>query len=382
MLKKHKILCLLPIVGDTKDSKRIEILQDSDFDVVVVAFERDSFKARMPNAHVNILAKIDNGNYFKRIIIMIKCILSLRKYIKNTDAIYALNQDLAIFAYIAAIGLNKPLIIDVADIREIQTGPSIVSIIFRLIDKYITNRASLIVVTAKGFISEYYKKILGIEIEDYILLENKVDYTEDLRITSNACNTLDYQREKIKIGYIGVLRDEWSLLFLKELVIKYPDKFEIVCAGIDLIRGYDIDKYCTDTPGMKYLGPFKSPADLNGLFQHVDVIALFYPETKIPEHWFNIRSVCNTNRFYEACYFRKPIISFSFCEDGKRVKENSIGMVFDTYNIDTNVEILNSQLTMERIVYWHENLLHLKEDIYCFSNEKEIMKNKINEILR
>jgi succinoglycan biosynthesis protein ExoL len=379
MLNKSKILCLLPIIGDTKDSKRIEILQDSDFEVVVVAFERNSYKARMPNAQVNILAKINNGNYFKRIFIMMKCVLSLRKYIKNTDAIYALNQDLAIFAFISGIGLNKPLIIDVADIREIQTGPSIVSIFFRSIDKYITNRASLIVVTAKGFISEYYNKILGIEIEDYVLLENKVDYSDDLRNTSN---TIEYQHEKIRIGYIGVLRDEWTLLFLKELVIKYPDKFEIVCAGIDLIRAYDIAEYCINTPGMIYLGPFKSPADLNGLFQEVDVIALFYPETKIPEHWFNIRSVCNTNRYYEACYFRKPIISFSFCEDGKRVKENSIGMVFDTYNIDSNVEILNSQLTKERIVFWHENLLHLKEDIYCFNKEKEIMKNKINEILR
>jgi succinoglycan biosynthesis protein ExoL len=378
MLSSRKILCLLPIVGDTKDSKRIQILQDSGFEVLVVAFERNSYRARMPNAEINVLAKIDNGNYLKRIFIMLKCIFLLRKFIKKSNAIYALNQDLAIFAFISGLGLNKPLIIDVADIREIQTGPGIVSKIFRAIDKYITKRASLLVVTAKGFISEYYNKILGIEIRDYILLENKVDYKDDLRI---GIKLKEFQGEKIKIGYIGVLRDEWTLHFLKELVNKYPEKFEIVCAGIDLLKAYDVEEICTKTHGMKYLGPFKSPEDLNMLFQQVDVIALFYPETNTPAHWFTMRSVCNTNRFYEACYFRKPIISFSFCEDGKRVQDYSIGMVLDSYNIELNVELLQNELTEEKIAFWNKNLMNLTEDLYYFGKEKEIMKNKITEIL-
>ena len=101
MLNKQKILCLLPIVGDTKDSKRIQILQEGGFDVIVVAFERNLYKARMPNAELNILAKIENGNYLKRIFVMINCIFRLRKFIIKSDAIYALNQDLAIFAFIA-----------------------------------------------------------------------------------------------------------------------------------------------------------------------------------------------------------------------------------------------------------------------------------------
>jgi succinoglycan biosynthesis protein ExoL len=378
MLSSRKILCLLPIVGDTKDSKRIQILQDSGFEVLVVAFERNSYKARMPNAEINILAKIDNGNYLKRIFIMLKCIFLLRKFIKKSNAIYALNQDLAIFAFISGLGLNKPLIIDVADIREIQTGPGIVSKIFRSIDKYITKRASLLIVTAKGFISEYYNKILGIEIRDYILLENKVDYKDDLRI---GIKLKEFKAEKIKIGYIGVLRDEWTLHFLKELVIKYPEKFEIICAGIDLLKTYNVEDFCAKTPGMKYLGPFKSPDDLNMLFQQVDVIALFYPETNTPEHWFTMRSVCNTNRFYEACYFRKPIISFSFCEDGKRVQEYSVGMVLDSYNIELNVELLYKELTEEKIAFWNKNLMNLNKDLYYFGKEKEIMKNKITEIL-
>lgn len=378
MLSNSKILCLLPIVGDTKDSKRIQILQDSGFEVLVVAFERNSYKARMPNAEINILAKIDNGNYLKRIFIMLKCIFLLRKFIKKSNAIYALNQDLAIFAFISGLGLNKPLIIDVADIREIQTGPGIVSKIFRAIDKYITKRASLLVVTAKGFISEYYNKILGIEIRDYILLENKVDYKDELRIKNKL---MEFQAEKIKIGYIGVLRDEWTFRFLTELVNKYPEKFEIVCAGIDLLKDYDVEDICSKTPGMKYLGPFKSPEDLNMLFRKVDVIALFYPETNSPEHWITMRSICNTNRFYEACYFRKPIVSFSFCEDGKRVQEYSIGMVLDSYNIELNIELLQDELTKEKIAYWCKNLMNLNEDLYYFGKEKEIMKNKLTEIL-
>ena len=378
MLNKPKILCLLPIVGDTKDSKRIQILQEVGFDVIVVAFERVIYKARLPNAEVNILAKIDNGNYLKRIFVMLKCIFLLRKFIKKSDAIYALNQDLAIFAFISGWGLRKPLIIDVADIREIQTGPGIRSKIFRIIDKYVSKRASLLVVTAKGFISEYYNKILGIEINNYCLLENKVDYKEDLRVDIVKDG---FKLEKIRIGYFGVLRDEWTLLFLKELVTNYPNRFEVVCAGMDLMKTLNVEEICEKTIGMKYLGPFKSPDDLNLIYQQVDLIALFYPDKTTANHFFLIKSVCNANRFYEACYFRKPLISFSFCEDGKRVKEYSIGLALDTYNIESNIEIINKEINKENLLIWNRNLMNLEEDIYYFGKEKEIIKNKITEIL-
>jgi hypothetical protein len=120
---------------------------------------------------------------------------------------------------------------------------------------------------------------------------------------------------------------------------------------------------------------------LNLLYQQVDIIALFYPEKNTYNHWFKIRSVCNTNRFHEACFFRKPIISFSFCEDGKRVKEYDIGLVLNTYEIETNLKLLNEILGKEKLRTWNKNLVNLNKNVYYFGKEKEIIKNKITEIL-
>jgi hypothetical protein len=150
---------------------------------------------------------------------------------------------------------------------------------------------------------------------------------------------------------------------------------------MDLMKTLNVEEICEKTIGMKYLGPFKSPDDLNLIYQQVDLIALFYPDKTTAKHFFLIKSVCNANRFYEACYFRKPLISFSFCEDGKRVKEYSIGLALDTYHIDSNIEIINKEINKENLLIWNRNLMNLEEDIYYFGKEKEIIKNKITEIL-
>lgn len=132
----------------------------------------------------------------------------MRKLIKENDLVYCIGADLSILAYFNTIFLNnKKFIMDIADIREIQVSNILFSRLLRFV-KPMLQRASLVVVTSKGFIENYYNTRLKLTDIDYFLLENKVDYDIDIKsITNNK------KSNKITIGYLGMIRDEWTLLF-------------------------------------------------------------------------------------------------------------------------------------------------------------------------
>lgn len=46
----NKILIILPVLGDTKDGKRIKLLKEAGFIVNVAYFERDEYETRKPEA--------------------------------------------------------------------------------------------------------------------------------------------------------------------------------------------------------------------------------------------------------------------------------------------------------------------------------------------
>lgn len=379
-MNQKQILCFCPVVGDTKDAKRIKILQKAGFKVTVVAFERDYFVSRLPDCEIITLGKIRNGEYMSRVLIMLKSLIKLRKIVRKFDIVYALSPDLAIMAYIASLGKKNILILDLADIRRVQVSSSPLGKFTRIADRFLASHCDLIVVTSKGFITEYFRKTLKKDIKNYFLLENKVDYNIPIEYPE-----IGTRSEKIRIGYFGVLRDNWTIEFLLKLLSKNPEKYEIFAAGIDMLPDKDLKEIDKNVFGFHYLGPFQSPGDLNNLYKKVDIIAVFYPEHPVSRNWFNASKICRSNRFYEACYFEKPMLAFSFSEDGKEVFNLDIGHTYTTYNISECVTLTNKDLNYSNLARWTKNLSLLPKDIYTFQNEhlklgeelKTIIKNKI-----
>jgi hypothetical protein len=376
-MKNNRILALLPTFGDTKDSKRIKILKESGFEVNVAYFERDQFSSRKPEADSFYkLGKISNGNYFKRINVFIKSIRKLRALVKKNDFVYSIGADLAIYSFFASSGLKSRLIIDVADIRPIQVSNSFLGKFLRTIESYVTKSASLIVVTSKGFIDFYYREKLGIKTHNFFLLENKVDY--DLPLNFN-CSVK--KKNKIVLGYFGVLRDRWTLIFLNELVKSFPDKFEGVVAGINLLGEEEFKNLTTQTNGIFYIGPFNSPDDLPKIYEMIDVMLIFYPEFNSSVDWFNAKKICRSNRFYEASYFNKPLISFNFSDDGKDIDRLQIGLTLDSYDLKMAIEIIGQKLNLQNLEVWNQNLKDLPTSNFQFTTEKENLAKKIREII-
>lgn len=371
-----KICCVLPTIGDTKDSKRIEIFKKNNFDIIVAAFERKAFKSRVPNCKIKILGRISDGNYLLRIYKMFFSLKKLRSIIKNADLIYAISPDLAIFAFISSFGLSKPMVIDIADIRKIQVSNSFFGAIFRFLEKIVVNKCQLLVVTSEGFITDYYIKRLNANIEDYFLLENKVDYNI---IIENSL--LNESNNKIRIGYLGVLRDNWTIELLSRLICEYPQKFEVLVAGINQISEFNLDNLNRKIEGFNYIGPYKSPDELNDIYNKIDIMAIFYPEKDSSKNWYEAKKICRSNRFYESLYFNKPIIAFSFSQDGFYIEKLNIGMTFNNYDINTIAESLYKSLTINQINIWKNRIKQINPDSYMLTNEPNELGTKLVKII-
>lgn len=374
---RNKILVVLPTFGDTKDSKRIKLLKDAGFEVNIAYFERDNFLARIPEADSIInLGKIEDGRYFKRIKVYLKSIFKLREQAKTNDLIYSVGADLAIFSFISALGLRKKSVIDVADIRPIQVSNGIIGWILRKIEKFVTKKSSLVVLTSQGFIKNYYHKKLKLNKVDYFLLENKVDFNlNPLPISGTNEN------EKIVLGYFGAIRDKWSLMLLNQVTKKHPDKFEAVIAGINLLDTADFLQFTEGKEGIKCLGPYKSPDDLPELYDQIDVMLTFYPDFNSTKEWFDAKRICRSNRFYESCMFKKPLLAFSFTDDGKEVEKLGIGLTLDNYDLNYSVEKISSEINFGNIQKWKRNIVKIPKNVFQLSDEKEKLAIKLKGII-
>lgn len=368
MKNNVKVLSVLPVLGQPRYSKRISMLQESGFDVEVVAFERDYHKGRLPNCNIKSLGKISHGKYLQRVFMFIKAFPILRNAIKNNDIVYASGPDMAYLALLAGMGLRKPVVLEVGDIREIQVIKGFVGNFVRIVDKYLVQKCSLLVSTAPDFINEYYEKWLNVKLPS-IVLENKLEKNCDKEVFENRTN-------KIRIGYFGLLRCNWSWEVLKNLAILNPDNIEIILAGYP-INPESIPEKVKAINNIMYLGEYKSPDDLSKLYGQVDLVWACYPYPQDGDwNWKWAR----TNRFYESACFKKPMIVLEDSGDADIVKEKKIGKIIPLSDVTNAVKILGD-INFEELNVWSKNIKKLPHSVYLYTTEKEELKKSILEII-
>lgn len=372
MKNNIKILSILPVLGQPRDSKRISMLQELGFNVEVAAFERDSHNGRLPDCDVKSLGKISHGKYLRRVYKLLKAAPVLRKAIKKTDILYASGPDMAYLAWLSGIGLGKPIVQEVGDIRELQVAKGLKGYLVREIEKFFLKKCSLLVVTAGEFLNEYYRKWLKSDISG-LILENKLEKNFNMKVLKNKSN-------KIRIGYFGLLRCKWSWEVLKELALKYPLKFEIIIAGYP-INPKDIIEDANTINNIMYLGEYKSPDDLSRLYGQVDLVWAVYPGPEVVENnqgWAQM--ICRSNRFYESCYFKTPLISLKNSGDGIEVNKYNIGLIIDNQNINDAI-IKIDQISNKDINFWKFNMENVPQDVFIYTTEIEDLKKSILQII-
>ena len=372
--KVYRVLSVLPLLGHPRDSKRIKMLQDGGFIVEAVAFERDYHNGRLPLCEIHRLGKIDHGRYLKRIFKLLKALPKIRSLIRKNDIIYASGPDMAFIAAIAGFGLNRPLVLEVGDVRELEVAKGFIGSFVRLLVRFTANSSRLLVSTASGFIDEYYRGWLNVSTPA-LIIENKLENDSFTSLTSNLCDAMKgcpFSDRPLRIGYFGVLRDAWSLDVLEKLARACPEQVEIIIAGLPMVS-VDLPELAKKYKNIEFRGTYRSPQDLPALYGEVDMVWACYPYPKRSEwNWRWAR----TNRFYESCYFKKPMIVLAGSGDAHDVKHYSIGMLVkdDVVNAITSIKA-------EDIIRWDKNILQLNKSLYVYTDEIEKLSSSIRTLL-
>lgn len=375
-----QILSVLPILGQPRDSKRIAMLQEAGFTVEAVAFERDYHTGRMPDCKVELLGKIAHGHYLERILRMVTALPAIRRAMKRNHIAYASGADMAFMALVAGLGLGKPVVVEIGDIREVQVASGLKGRIVRRIDKYFVNACSLLVATAPGFIDTYYHQWLKASVPAMVI-ENKLEssFAEEtiLKEITKPLKGRPLIDRPLRIGYFGVLRCEWSWQVLEALAIARPQDVEIVLAGYPM-KPIDLPERSEKLSNVEFLGRFRSPHDLATLYGKVDLVWGCYPYPD-PGDW-NWRWA-RTNRFYESCFFQKPIISLARSGDAIEVERYNIGPIIKDQDVQKVVDTLCSVKCCD-LESWKENMSTLPRKVYVYTTETEELKRALEAIAR
>lgn len=373
---KNTILCALRIIGDAKDSKRIAMFQKLGFEVKVIAFQREYHQGKLPNCEIINLGTIKNGKYFQRIFKMISHINTMRAALSQSSIVYCTGPDIALFTIVSNIGLRIPMVLEVGDLRKIQVIRSLFGLIVNQIDKFVVRRIKLLIVTAPGFIDSYYKRWLLPETLT-LLLENKLEK----QIVGDTNYLPDHKfsnSDLIRIGYFGIIRCEWSWEIIKNLAS--TNRFQITIAGASILD-VDIKKESESINNINYLGSYRSPDDLMQLYNQVDLIWACYPSPKeTNKRWREAQLICRSNRFYESCNFKKPLITFDGSGDSVDIKKYNIGLILGNKKDKEIINEINS-IESNHLKIWSKNMENIPESVYVYS-EHDKLKTVLENILK
>lgn len=372
------VLCLLPRMDDTRIARRVAMLREAGCAVEAAAFSRDdrAGAGQAPECPVTPLGRIRRGRYAARIPRLLGAARAVRAMIRRHDAVYAFGPDLAILALLAGAGMKRPVILEVADVMRIQVADGWAGRAVRGAERLAAERCALLVLTTAGYLP-YYRDWLGVTTPD-LIIENKVDaaFAASAR---NAVPDADAPADgAIRIGWFGTLQDDWPLRVLEALTAAAPDRFRAVIAGVPTWLGEGaaardaLSRQVAGNPRIHYRGAYRYPDDLPALYGGVDTtMACYSPE--IPDGW------SQSNRFYEACLFRAPLIVREGCEDAVPVRRNDIGLVLPETDADeAAARILGA--SAEHWARWRANMAALPPRVYASIDEPETLRRALAEL--
>jgi succinoglycan biosynthesis protein ExoL len=373
-----RVATLLPIVGHPRDSKRIAMLQAAGFSVEAAAFERLYHTGRMPSCDWTSLGFLHHGRYAERLLRLLRAVPIVRRIIRRSDLVYASGPDMALLGLLAGIGLNRPVVLEIGDIRRVQVARGIGGAIMRQLDRAIINRCGLLVSTAKGFVEGYYRAQLGSRIP-VVYLENKLDQAarRKLDLLPPVAPRPLLAGRRLVIGWFGVLRCEWSWNVLAKIAREHGDRIEVIVAGHPL-NPPDLPDRAKGVPNLRYLGEYRSPEDLPNLYGQVDLVWTVYPgPEEIEPAWRWALLVSRSNRFYESCFFRRPIITLHDSGDGEVAESLGVALCLRTQEeseiVDRILQVKDSDLQS-----WEETLAHLPESVHSYTTEGDELKIALN----
>jgi succinoglycan biosynthesis protein ExoL len=352
--------------ADAHQQTRLHALLDLDFPIICLAVFRNYYPFRSLITPIRIGA-MTHATYMKRICVYFRLFNQICRQTEKDDCIYVFGFDLMLVILISRIVFKKKfrIVYEVPDIRELFFSPSLAGKLIRWVEKTVIPRIDLLIVTSPEFVSEYFIRLRKIHVSDYLIIENKIHCKKIQHSGTQSDQTILTNKQKVRIGYFGVLRCAATLDCLIELAEK--NQFEIILRGIFMPATRHYESIIRDLNFIHYLSSYKVPEDLSCIYSSVDVIWAAYPFSKkeTGNHLF-----ARTNRFYESLFFKKPCIVQKGTADASKAKLlGNIAIEVDLKDIPQTIKELSGKLNPDYLKSLQDLLCHIPESHYQITTE-------------
>lgn len=373
---KRGLVFVLSNWGDAHQLNRMLMFEKCDLNTFSLAYEREYYPSKVSKPDVS-LGKIKHGHYLRRVFSFLGSLIVISREIKSKGpVVYVFGLDNLVRVYLAKKMLANHAVVfyEISDIRYIETGNSIFSRLLRMAYRQVLRSVDQLIVTSPEFVTGYLSKYVGFNSTNHIVMENKV-HASMVRNDTEPCDDRHPANasKKIIIGYFGLLRCNRSLEILLGLT-EESDKFHVVLRGMLLGIDKELEERVKSSGDISFYGPYLSPEDLGDMYNDIDVSWICYPHSeKSVGNWQWAR----TNRYYEAGFFRVPMIAASHTIDGNNVLLKGIGWCIDLSNPESAKHFLH-RLTRRDIRKVAENYSNMSQLEFQVSNDYEQIVRQIH----
>lgn len=349
-----KIVFFLASLSQPRCIKRVKALHEAGFEVEVYGYYRGFYDINSfpEDIKVHQWGEVKSGTgYVKR---LLKNKVNINEVVRNKaceDVLYyAFGLDLALW-----LSMHKHIhfVYESSDLIYTYFGSKMLIDIFKYIDKKIIVRSFKTIFTSEGF----QRYLYGMRKVDNIIIQpNRVSPFFD-----DVCRKVLSLKEpeEIVFSYVGAFRYPNTIFrFARIIGEKYP-QHKFYFYGDSLLT-YMAKELAEKYPNVYYFGKFRSPEDLEKIYNTIDVVVACYDASGINEQ------IAEPNKLYEAICFCKPIVVSEGTFLSEQVKKMQVGYSIKADNDDSICDFLNN-LNYRDLVSFSENELRIDKKEYIDS---------------
>ncbi len=343
--------------------RRVSGFRDVGLDIAAYAYRRGD--ADVPG--IASLGQVQDGRLGDRIGAMRRALRVLRNdlpTLRNVDAIYARNLDLAIVGMLFRRHLPRRVrfIYEVLDIHPMMSASNNKAQLARTVERWILARADGLVVSSPGFLNAYFQPIQGFSGPHY-LFEPKVKGLARPPFVPRQ----SAPDRPLTIVFAGRLRCQRSLEVLRVLAKARPEGLQIRLAGEPMSGLQEAYDALAALPNVESFGRYANPDDLEKLYGDADLNwAIDYQAD------FNARELL-PNRLYEGGLFSVPPLVRAGTATADRAASWGIGFPLSDPIDEALLAIIDGPrdvLTAQRAV-----IADLQESTFAIKNDYELLKD-------
>ena len=187
-----------------------------------------------------------------------------RALFEETDLIWARTLEMLATAVRgqALCSVAPPIVYESLDIHRLLLRQDLAGAALRDLEGRLGRSARLLVTSSPAFVSNYFATRSKLDLP-VRLIENKVFIGKDDARTAARPRARPPGPPWV-IGWFGHIRCKESLRILTDTVRRSAGKVEVVIRGRPALEALDdFERSIAQTPGMRFLGPYRNPEDLD-----------------------------------------------------------------------------------------------------------------------